>query len=335
MSILRTQQTKQDQHNKDPKRYSYSRFRTFMTCPRKHHYQYIEGIVTEESATTIPGKLFHECIEKFLKGEDMVPVFQEFRQLCTTGKLELEPDLLEYVVTKYLQYYAMDYSKENTLIVEYEYKDDLDDDDYLIMYVDQAYEKNGINVVRDMKTTLNKLKYQLSDVQSNQQLLLYTPYIENDLGIKIDAIEIDEIRLAKLQEVPINKNGKPSINKSSLELVTYEDYYDVLCQLGLETEKEYASTLDYLKSRGHPLFNRVKAQVLDSTVIDSNAKDLLATYYSIKNSINDACTPDKTFRIKGPLCNYCAYKELCEQEMHALTTAERNILIEKISKNNS
>lgn len=335
MSILRTQQTKQDQHIKDPKRFSFSRFKTYHTCPRKHYYQYEEGIVTEESATTIPGKLFHECIEKFLKNEDMVPVFQEFRQLCTTGKLELEPDLLEYIVTKYLQHYAMDFAQENHLLVEYEYKDDLDGDDYLIMKLDEVYERNSINVLRDRKTTLNKLKYQLSDVQGNQQLLLYLPYPENDLGIKIDAIEIDEVRLAKLQEVPINKNGKPSINKSALELVTYEDYYDALCQQGLETEKEYQSTLDYLKTRGHPLFNRVKAQVLDPTVVDSNAKDLLATYHAIKNSQDASITPDKTYRIKGPLCNYCAYKELCEQEMHALTTAERNILIEKISKNNT
>lgn len=332
MSILRTKKPQTDTSQKDIHRYSFSRFKTYHTCPRKHHYQYVEQITTEESPVTIPGKLFHKCIEQFLRDEDMTGTFDEFRNLCITGKLELEPDLLEYIVAKYLQYYAMDYSKENTLLAETEYKDALEDEDYLILIVDQALELNGTHIVRDIKTTQNKLKYSLDDVTYNQQLLMYLPYVENDLGIKVDAVQIDEVRMAKLQEIPINNNGKPTADRRRLDLVCYEDYYNLLCEMGLEDEKEYQATLDYLKQRGHPLFNRVTAQVLDSNVVDSNAKDMLNTYQAIKTQI---ATQDSSYRIKGPLCNYCAYKELCGHDMHNITEAERNILIEKISKNNS
>lgn len=312
---------------KDIKRFSFSRFKTFQTCPRKHHYTYIEQIEPEEQATTIPGKLFHECIEYHLKGLDMRPIFNNFSALCSQGKLELEPDLLEYIVPLYLQYYSKEYANERTVMIEHEFEDDLEDGDKLVLIVDQGFfDKNDYLVVRDMKTTLNKLKYTQDDVMYNQQLYMYLPYVENELGHKVDAIEIDEIKLAKLKPVPLKNNGKPSIDKKLLELVTYEDYYDELCSRGLELEKEFQPVLDWLQQRGHPLFRRIRCQVLDQNIISSNAQDLLDTYHSSKTQV--------AYRIKGPLCNYCAYKDLCQLDYSCPSASERQMLIEKISKNN-
>ena len=312
---------------KDIKRFSFSRFKTFQTCPRKHHYTYVEQIETEESNTTIPGKLFHECIEYYLKGMDMSPIFQEFSALCSQGKLELEPDLLPYIVQKYLQYYANEYASERTIMIEHDFEDDLEDDDKLVLVVDQAfYDKNDYLVVRDMKTTLTKLKYTNDDVMFNQQLYMYLPYVESALNDKVEAIEIDEIKLAKLKPVPLKTNGKPSIDKKLLDLVTYEDYYEYLCEHGLESEKEFQAILDWLRQRGHPLFKRVRCQVLDQNIIASNAQDLLDTYHSCKTLV--------AYRVKGPLCNYCSYKELCQLDYSAPTPIERQMLIDKISKNN-
>lgn len=312
---------------KDIKRFSFSRFKTFQTCPRKHNYTYVEQIETEESATTIPGKLFHQCIEYHLKGLDMQPIFQEFSRLCSTGKLELEPDLLAYIVPKYLQYYHNEYQNEKIVMVEHEFEDALEDDDKLVLIVDQAfYDINDYLVVRDMKTTLNKLKYTQDDVMFNQQLYMYLPYVENELGQKVDAIEIDEIKLAKLQPVPFKNNGKPSIDKRLLDLVTYEDYYDALAQRGLETEKEFQPILEWLQQRGHPLFRRTRCQVLDQNIIASNAQDLMDTYHSAKTQV--------AYRVKGPLCNYCDYKELCQLDYSCPSANERQMIIDKISKNN-
>lgn len=328
MSILNNNQNK---HQKDINRYSFSRFKTFHTCPRKHHYQYVEQLETEESAVTIPGKLFHKCIEQFLNGEDMADTINEFKSLCMSGKLDMEPDLLEYIVSKYLQYYAKDYTSEKNLMTEKEFNEPLDPNgqDYITLIVDQAFEKDNLITVRDIKTTTNKLKYTHEDVVHNQQLLLYVPYVENELSVKVDMIQIDEVRMAKLQDVPINNNGKPTADKRRLELVSYEDYLDLLTSMGLDTEREYQPVLDYLRERGHPLFNRVTAQVLDPAVIDANARDMLNTYYTIRNSMDGL---DNSYRVRGPLCKYCAYQHLCEYDMHGMTQAEREIIVNELVK---
>ena len=329
MSILNNNQN--NNHQKDIHRYSFSRFKTFHTCPRKHQYQYVEQLESEESAVTIPGKLFHKCIEQFLNDEDMSDTINEFKSLCMSGKLDMEPDLLEYIVSKYLQYYAKDYTSEKHLMVEKEFNEPLEDEDYITLIVDQAFEKDNLITVRDIKTTQNKLKYTYDDVVHNQQLLLYVPYVENELNTKVDMIQIDEVRMAKLQDVPINNNGKPTADRRRLELVSYEDYLDVLTSMGLDTEKEYQPILDYLRERGHPLFNRVTAQVLDSSVIDANAQDMLNTSHTIKNQI-DPSIGVNSYRVRGPLCKYCAYQHLCDYDMHGMTMAEREIIVDELVK---
>lgn len=329
MSILNNNQS--NQHTKDIHRYSFSRFKTFHTCPRKHQYQYVEQLETEESAVTIPGKLFHKCIEQFLTGEDMADTINEFKSLCMSGKLDMEPDLLEYIVSKYLQYYAKDYTSEKNLLVEKEFTEQLEGEDYITLVVDQAFEKDNLITVRDIKTTTNKLKYTHEDVVHNQQLLLYIPYVEDELSVKVDMIQIDEVRMAKLQQVPINNNGKPTADRRRLDLVSYEDYLDVLTSMGLDTEKEYQPVLDYLRERGHPLFNRVTAQVLDPAVVDANAQDMLNTYYTIKNQM-DPSIGVNSYRVRGPLCKFCAYQHLCEYDMHGMTMAERDIIVNELVK---
>lgn len=333
MSILNSNNNR-DTREKDIHRYSFSRFKTFHTCPRKHQYQYLEQIETEESATTIPGKLFHKCVEQTLKGEDIAPTLKEFRDLCMSGKLDLEPDLLEYIVSKYFQYYSKDYQKEHILMVEQEFNDPLEGEDYLTLIVDQVVEKDGLVTVRDIKTTQNNLKYTYDDVVHNQQLLMYVPYVEQQTSCKVDLIEIDEVRLAKLEQVPINNNGKPTADRRRLALVSYEDYFDVLSSMGLETEKEYQPTLEYLKQRGHPLFNRITAQVLDPNMVDTNAQDMINTYKTIKEQSEKTkqYASGNAYRVRGPLCKYCAYQDLCEYDMHAMTEAERRIYIEKIQE---
>src|SRR5690606_26338621 len=104
-------------------------------------------------------------------------------------------------------------------------------------------EETGLIILRDTKTTSKSLKYTYNDVAYNQQLLFYVPFVEKELGIEIDAIQIDEVRIARLFSVPINKNGKPSTDKGRNELVTYEDYYNTLKIMKLDKAPEYQSIL--------------------------------------------------------------------------------------------
>jgi CRISPR/Cas system-associated exonuclease Cas4 (RecB family) len=308
---------------KDTNRYSYSRFKSFHNCPRKHYYQYVELIETPESKYTIPGKLFHAAIEAHLNEGDMEPIFAEFETLCKNGKLEMEPDLLESVVYGYLAYYRKEYDAERKLAVELELEEDLEDGDKLVLIVDQVFEKNGHVTIRDMKTTTTKLKYTTDDVKTNQQMLMYIPFVEAKLGVIVDAIQIDEVKLAKLGQVPLNNNGKPTIDKKKLELVTYEDYLGVLKEQGLDDAQEYQYILEHLEQRGHPLFRRTTVQVLDRAIIDSNIQDLQNTYKVIK-------TTDTKFRNRGPLCNYCEFKQLCNLDMFGPSDTDRKIVMDKM-----
>lgn len=311
--------------SKDVNRYSFSRLSTFKQCPRKHKYIYLEGIETPENEFTIPGKMFHECVELTIKGEDCTPVTDEFKKLCMTGKLPYEPDLLEYVVMKYFQYYSKEYSMEQNILVEQEFTEELDDGDFIIGYIDAVYETGGLLGIRDMKTTVNKLKYTYDDVLYNEQLLLYIPFAEDMLKRKIITKQIDEVRLAKLQPVPLLKSGRPSKDKTLLDLVPYEDYYEALAERGLETESEYQPILEYLEDRGHPLFRRITVQVLDDKLVENNAQEVLNTYKASKSGAD--------YRVKGPLCKYCAYNELCKLDCMSPSEASREMIIEKIQSN--
>lgn len=308
---------------KDTTRYSYSRFKSFHNCPRKHYYQYVELIEVPESKYTIPGKLFHAAIEAHLKDEDMNPIFEEFSNLCKNGKLDMDPDLLETVVYAYLAYYKKESDAERKLAVELELEENLEGEDKLVLIVDQVIEKNGHITIRDMKTTTTKLKYTVDDVKNNQQMLMYIPFVEQKLGVIVDAVQIDEVKLAKLGSVPLNNNGKPTVDKKKLDLVTYEDYLAVLKEQGLDDTNEYQYILEYLQQRGHPLFRRTTVQVLDRTIIDSNIEDLQNTYKVIK-------TTDTKFRNRGPLCNYCEFKDLCNLDMFGPTDADRKIVMDKM-----
>lgn len=311
-------------------RFDYSRIKTYQMCPKKHDYVYNQQIESLGNKSLICGKLFHSCLEGFYddNAELTEKSIKEFEGYCKTGKLELEPDLLEYVLTKYVQYYGDDDKNEKHLAIEAEFLYNLSKTDEFYCRVDRIVYNSvtKLTTLRDTKTTFNKLKYTFDDVNYNTQLLTYVPFIENEMHIKVDQIQIDEVRLCKLQPVPINANGKPSGDKHRLELVRFDEYYDTLCTMGLEKNKEYINVLEFLQNRGDPMFNRVSAQLLDPQIVSSNMTDVDDTYENIKKC-------DSKYRIRGPLCNYCSYKELCKLDMMNASDSLREVEINKIKTN--
>jgi CRISPR/Cas system-associated exonuclease Cas4 (RecB family) len=104
-------------------------------------------------------------------------------------------------------------------------------------------------------------------------------------------------------------------------------YADVLTELGLLGDSKYQGTLEFLEQRGHPLFNRVEYQILDPELVTTNMEDMYDIYMAIKAS------SEPKYRVKSPLCNYCAFKSLCDLDRSNPTVAERQILINKIQEN--
>ena len=302
--------------------YSYSRLSTYNTCPRKHSYMYEEKIYTDGNEFLILGDLFHQCIDKAYKGEDFSSVINDYEAKVKVGTLTTEPGLLEDVVNKYLAYY--DINSEELIGSEMKLEEEWEDGDTFSGVVDRLVESDGMVVIRDTKTTLNPLKYTVNQVKYNSQLLTYCSMVQDHMNIMIDAYEIDEVRLAKLQPVPLNQNGKPTADRNKLTLVTYEDYLNKLQEMELDDAPEYQGILDYMEKRGHPLFRRTRCQLLDQNLLSSNIQDLYDSY--------QGCKSGNKQRVRGPLCNYCAYQDLCNLDCYLPTEEDREIVINKIKK---
>jgi len=283
---------------------------------------YEEKIYTDGNEYLILGDLFHQCIDRAVKGEDLTPVFNDYEAKVMVGQLSTESGLLEEVFKEYLTYY--DITSEDVIESEKRIEEEWEDGDTFVGIIDRLINKNGLIILRDTKTTLKPLKYTSNQVKYNAQLLTYCDMVQTNLHIKVDAYEIDEVRLAKLQPVPLNQNGKPSADKNKLGLVRYEDYYNKLAEMGLDTAPEYQAVLDYLEKRGHPLFKRTQCQLLDPNMLDSNFKDLYDSY--------KGCKSGNKQRVRGPLCDYCPYTELCNLDFYSPTEEDREIIINKIRK---
>jgi CRISPR/Cas system-associated exonuclease Cas4 (RecB family) len=260
-----------------------------------------------------------------LQSLDPSEPLNEFDALCRQGKLQLDPGLLRDVFNQYVSYYHKDIRDENNLMIEANMEEKLEGDDYLVMVVDQVVEVDNFITIRDHKTTLKPLKYTWEDVNNNQQLLLYVPYVEDKLGVKVNAVEIDEVRIARLEAVPMNLNGKPTVDKKKLELVTKEAYITKLQELGLDDAPEYKYVLEFLEKRGHPLFKRIRVQLLDDKPVRANLEDMWNTYKTIKAS------PGPT-RNRSILCNYCPFKDICNLDMSNPSERDRAIMIENMKR---
>lgn len=301
--------------------YSFSRLSTYNQCPRKHRYMYEEKIYTDGNEFLILGDLFHQCLDKVYKGESYEPVISDYEAKVRVGTLTTESGMLEEVVVRYLDYYKPD---EEIIASEYVIEEEWENGDIFKGIIDRIVSNDNIITIRDTKTTQSALSYTTNQVKFNTQLLTYCSLVQENLNMVVDEYEIDEVRLAKIQPVPINANGKPTADKKRLGLVLYEDYYNKLCEMGLENEPEYQAILDYLEKRGHPLFQRVKVQLLDQNVLASNIHDIGQTYQKIQLGHDN--------RVRGKLCEYCAYQELCNLDFYMPDDDSRELIINKIKK---
>lgn len=312
----------EEQHEKDPHRYSFSRLDAFRQCPRKHHYLYVERLPEPRNEYALSGSFFHKAVETILKGDDVEPVYEDFRKAVDTGVIHLDRDQLEYTVSHYFAHWYAEYSNEETLGVEMEFDLSLDEEDTMVMKLDQAVRSNGLVGVRDMKSTRSALKYDEESVRTNMQLLTYVRPLEAALNETVGFVEIDEVRMAKLEEsVPLVQKGKPSTSMEGLQLVTEELYRDELERQGLLDDPKYQAVLQKLHERGHPLFNRVRVQLSNRYLLEDNEEELRGIYV--------AASIDTKYRIKDrSKCFMCPFSRICELDQYGGDSLNRQKLIE-------
>ena len=158
------------------------------------------------------------------------------------------------------------------------------------------------------------------------QLLTYVSEVEKRLGEQVDSIEIDEVRLAKLDtEVPCVSNHRPSTSLDALSLTTAELYRDELERQNLLNDPKYQNVLQKLEQRGHPLFRRIKVQISNRNILETNAEELQSLYVG--------AAIDLRYRIKDASgCWMCPYKDICEHDQYKVDDVLREQLIKKLMR---
>ena len=96
---------------------SYSRLQTFLSCPKKYFYNYVEGIEAKPGEPLILGQLFHELLEAWYSGEkDKVKeINKEYQGYVTRGEINQPVDLFEKVLNEYVIHYRKQDKEENIL----------------------------------------------------------------------------------------------------------------------------------------------------------------------------------------------------------------------------
>lgn len=308
-------------------RLSYSNLSLFRQCPLKWYYRYVERLNEKPGPPLIVGDLFHRLLEAEYTGGDKKAIIEEYEDAVGSGLLSTEKNLLADVLIEYKKHYAKSDAREKILSIEEEMEVEWEDGDTLVGLADKIIEVDDLIIVRDTKTTFNALKYTGDDVMYSPQFLLYAALVEQKHKIKVDAVEVDEVRIASLEKPPINKNGRPTADIKRLSLVKYEDYYNKLVDLGLEDEPEYENVLKKLKERGHPLFRRITIQIVDDTLVNTIINDLYSTYKQMKQLMADEGLAYPRHRSR--LCNWCGYKELCNLDHYQPEDRDRDVVISK------
>lgn len=302
-------------------RYSHSKIDTFKTCPKKYDYNYRQKLEPiEDSIYLIVGKLFHSAMETISNFGDPTPYYNEFATLYYAGRLKnCKANTLEMVIDEYLKFYN-EADKDNEIIfIEKKFEHLTDNADVISGMFDVVYSRHGLVYGRDYKTTINSLKYTLSDVQLNRQLNLYSYVLENDFDIINHYMEIDEVVIRELDQITFNKDGTPTMDKRKLAWVTYEAYYEALENLGLEDDSKYYGILKYLQERGHPLFRRITVPVNYTT---------RENIYEENLGIIEVIEKVKPYRVKSKLCDFCPFQELCNLELQG----ENDVMVEHLRK---
>jgi hypothetical protein len=300
---------------------SWSRISKFRTCPKQYYYSYVEELEGQPNENLLLGSLFHRMIDAYYTGqEDIENIQSEYETLIQKNLINQQPSLLKSVLTSYVTYYEKQIKEEKVIASEQSIVTNWDGDDDIEIIVDKVMERDGLTILRDHKTTLGPLKYTMDTVQYNNQLLLYATVLQDATNISVDAIEIDEIRLAELQEAPRNKNGKPTADVRQLTYTTYESYYNTLASMGLDDAPEYQNALAYLEKRGHPLFQRVTT-MLSPELTSEIMNDTYITYERLKS--------ERFERNVGRLCDWCEFKQLCRLDYYNPSEEDRQIVMEK------
>lgn len=262
--------------------YSFSQLQTYMQCPLKYRYRYIDKITTEEyaeSADVIVGQIVHSCLEK---------LYKDINTMKTPSKQEL------------LEYYKKLWEDKEKEIKEQggNIKDIIDNDEYTISDYKARGEKYLTNYY-DKHSPFKDIK--VIDAEFNFAFEI----CEN---IKFQG-RID--RLDKINDTFIINDYKTN---KRLPIEDKENYIEQLTLYGIGIRQKYGKYFNVLKARLYFLHFDIEDEreitqkkcneVLDKyTTIIKEIESKKATYELGNKSIFEAK--------ESSLCKFCDYQSIC------------------------
>lgn len=260
-------------------KYSTSQVQTYVQCPRKYRYQYIEKLPKEEGeekADLLLGTIVHASLEKLYQEKNIMKTMSEKELLEYYYTLRTEKEIAVKAQNKEIQIYSQD------TLSDYQRRGA----NYLSKYYQKHYPFEGITVI----DTELPISFELGEGMSFQ-------------GV------ID--RLDKVGESFIITDYKTN---KKLPPEERDEYREQLTLYGIGIQQKYGKYFQNLKARLQFLhFDIEDERELTTEVLDAVRQKYLKLIQEIEKKKSAFALGDKTvFQTKpSPLCKYCAYQSIC------------------------
>ena len=277
---------------------SVSAISTYMECPRKYKFQYIDRRYRPSNEHFVFGTLGHKILEYIGMGLDDEVIYQTVASeqerrsvqeaLSTLRITNLEALTKEYI--KKLRDFLTDYEIITTEI-KLEDKDNVgvidliavDPDDYKLLILDYKF--------------TNYAKKD-DDIRDNLQLFMYAKLMNHMKGINailkkydIDNIYLGYFSLAKIESGPPKKLASGKLSKANDKRVTYETFLQVIEDNDLN-RSDYADHLNKLKYKNIEQINFVEIK-LTRNELEDKIKEIEAWTKIIKYATKNDLFPGR------------------------------------------
>ncbi len=295
----------------DPESVSYTKLKTFKTCPKKYEYKYVLGLTPKERVQKIElGKYCHELLDA-LGHDEPVAYASEAYWLEQTQNMFLEElaefeeirNAAEAIISKYQTYYAND--TWEILEAEKCYKLLIQEANAVLKFIPDVVvrDQNGIKWLVDHKiTSVDFTRWEDSlvlDEQANIYLWAYNQLHPEDPASGI----IFNLIRSKLPAVP-NLLKKGGLSKAKNIDTDVETYLQAIKDNDLDPE-EYTDILEHIQEYAKPFFKRVMTYRTPDE-LEQIGLELVAAIQHMKQ----AQAP--FYRNAGQHCQWgCSYRELC------------------------
>lgn len=286
--------------------YSFSQTQTFLQCPRKYQYKYVDKIKEKEfesSPDLILGHSVHAALE-WMYNQINIFKIPDKDDLLVKFKEQWESEIAEATKEKPLQL-----KWEQTL------------EDYIrrgIHYLSNYYDKYapfaGISVVATEASIIFDLNPTLHNDGLEIPLASPSPFAKGDKnGIKfrgfIDRLD-KEGETFVINDYKTNKNLPPE---------SKEEYREQLTLYGLGVQQNYAKYFKTIKARLHYLhFDLMDERDITPELLTTVTKKYADTITDIEDKkFHYAMGNKKIFEPKeNNFCKYCEYYSLCPLRAH-------------------